>query len=321
MKNIVLVLLLLAVQISFAVAQTSLVETDRNEIKRQAIDLIYEFEDLLNFISDSHQTNSDIKIAIDNRLDATMQQRLFTSPDAIIEDDLNGSASNVKEVSIQKYLRDFDLFYEKAQPPNVNFRNMRISEVEKKKYVYVSIYFETVYLNFDNRTKKVIPNSKRLATVQAEKIDNRWVTQIASIVFGESMGIPIEELPEQMVNINRGTTIMSKSGGPLNALYSVAVPGLGNYQVGKKRPYWIISVVGYGLVGYGVATHIFSNKQYKQYVSAVNQDKIDAYYETANRNHLLSNYILVTGATLWLSDVIGVFSRGVKNNKKNRTAK
>lgn len=301
-----------------AVAQTSVSEGDNNEIRRQAVELIQEYEDLLNFISDSHQTNSDIEVAIANRLDEKLQQRLFISSDAIIEDDLSGNETNIKEVSIKKYLRDFDLFYEKGSPPNVNFKDIRVDEAKKNKYVYVQVYFETVFLNSDTRSKKVIGNSKRIATIRADKIDGRWVTCISSIVFGQPVGTPLGELPQQVVNITRGKTEIVKSGGPVNALYSVAMPGLGNYYVGKKRPYWIIGVVGYGLMGYGIASHVLSKKQYNQYSEASSQSEINDYYAKANRNHLVSNYLITVGATLWVSDIVTVFTKGLKNKRKNK---
>lgn len=107
-------------------------------------------------------------------------------------------------------------------------------------------------------------------------------------------------------------------GGPGNALLSVLVPGLGDYQVRKGKNYWILTALCYGLVGYGAYNHFQSRANYSNYHSAVAQDEIDSYYDKANTQHWIANAALATGGVIWVSDVLGVWIKGAKNKKAEK---
>jgi len=80
--------------------------------------------------------------------------------------------------------------------------------------------------------------------------------------------------------------------GPSTALYSLAVPGLGNYKMSNKKPYyWAITAAAYGMVGYGIFSKIQSNNQYQNYKTATTPSEINSMYQKANKNHLLGSYI------------------------------
>ena len=125
-----------------------------------------------------------------------------------------------------------------------------------------------------------------------------------------------------------------QKGGSKNALYSILVPGLGDYFVkdSKKmvfKPY-LRTVSTLGLVGLGI---IAGQKRYKEYIWGWNT------YGQYERNHGNWEYIqttewyvigyetknwlfendaevfLIAGITLWVADVIWVFVKGTENEK------
>lgn len=122
-----------------------------------------------------------------------------------------------------------------------------------------------------------------------------------------------EEKPEKAAK-----SLLKNYGGPVNSLYSIAVPGLGNYKVRKNQPYWIISVVSLGAVGYGIFSKYKASDQYNSYKIASTQEKIDDYYTKANRNHLIGSYAITVGGTIWLADIVNVAIKGFRNKQKHR---
>jgi len=126
-----------------------------------------------------------------------------------------------------------------------------------------------------------------------------------------------EKAKQELDSSNKIDINLSKnSGGPLNSLYSLAIPGLGNYKVRKRHPYWIISTVSLGAVGYGIYSKYKAADQYDSYKKATTQEKINDYYIKANRNHLIGSYAITVGGVIWLADITNVIIKGLKNNKK-----
>jgi hypothetical protein len=109
--------------------------------------------------------------------------------------------------------------------------------------------------------------------------------------------------------------------GPLNALYSLAIPGLGSSrvsygEVGKSRlgGFLLFSALSVG-------SQIYSSIQYNKYMQATNQAEIESLYmksNIANKVFLVSGGIAVS---FYLYDFVWAVNRGVKNLSNTRELK
>jgi hypothetical protein len=111
-------------------------------------------------------------------------------------------------------------------------------------------------------------------------------------------------------------------GGPLNALLSVPVPGLGGYFVGKDKIRPALTTVStIGLLTFGIIQKSKAKKYYSDYEKSVDYDQIQSLYDKANKaNH--ASYILTGIAiTIWASDIVLVAYKGFKNKKGTQPGK
>jgi hypothetical protein len=106
------------------------------------------------------------------------------------------------------------------------------------------------------------------------------------------------------------------TGGPANALLSVAVPGLGGYFVEKNkiRPV-ATAVTTLGLLGYGFSQKHKSNKYYDEYKASIEPTEIESLYDMANSAH--HRYFVATriAAGIWAFDIVWTVIKGFQNKK------
>ncbi|MCX6328988.1 MAG: hypothetical protein NTZ85_05660 [Bacteroidia bacterium] len=117
--------------------------------------------------------------------------------------------------------------------------------------------------------------------------------------------------------------LMTKSrGGPLNALLSIPVPGLGGYFVEKSKIRPALTTVStIGLLTFGILQKSKAKKYYSDYKKSVDYNQIQSLYDKANKaNH--TSYIL-TGIAIavWASDIVLVTYKGFKNQKGVKSGK
>lgn len=106
-------------------------------------------------------------------------------------------------------------------------------------------------------------------------------------------------------------------GGPLNALISIAAPGVGNIFVQPNRKIGLrplITGAYAGLLTYGLIQQSRSKQQYGLYTNRLN----DMDYTEANRLH--HQYLVATrsAAVLLIADVVYTFLKGRKNLKQRQ---
>ena len=126
-----------------------------------------------------------------------------------------------------------------------------------------------------------------------------------------------------IVNIS---SIKEVPGGPVYALLSVPVPGLGKVFVSNTKnsvikPYYT-TIAAYGLVGYGIYQKTRATRYYDDYLASSNTEEFNDLYDKANSaNHQFYVFTAV-GAALWISDIITVTVKGFsnKNNEQNALA-
>jgi len=118
-------------------------------------------------------------------------------------------------------------------------------------------------------------------------------------------------------------------GGSDNFIFSVFVPGLGNYFVnGGKGSIWgknssplVTTIITLGFVSTGIYLKMESNKSYDSYHNATEQSEIDKFYNKANNQNKTAYILMGTGAVLWIYDIIWTAKTGAQNKKANETMK
>ncbi len=121
------------------------------------------------------------------------------------------------------------------------------------------------------------------------------------------------------VNIS---SIREEPGGPVYALLSVPVPGLGDIYVTNMKntvikPYYK-TIACYGLVGYGLYQKTQATKYYDEYLASTDTDEFDDLYNKANSANRQFYIFTSIGAAIWISDIVWVAARGFSNNKKSQ---
>jgi len=110
---------------------------------------------------------------------------------------------------------------------------------------------------------------------------------------------------------------------PRKALRSVLLPGWGSYSVnggkgsvfGEKFSPWIITAGTFTLLCSGSALLISSNKNYKLYHQATEQEEINRLYKNANSRYQGGNLLIGLGIALWVTDIVWATYKGIKISK------
>lgn len=165
---------------------TQLTEADKDSIQLKSATFIKSFEQLMNQISDPELAKEKRKEIIKKSYTRSNSQ-IFQDADVIIEDDIdpgytNGSAEE-KNVKVERYLNDLDLFYDKLDEATISFTNIQPSEVIENEYVFLAIYFESEFRSQNITIDKPYEKSQRVATVKAEKVNGDWEPKIVSVGF------------------------------------------------------------------------------------------------------------------------------------------
>jgi hypothetical protein len=107
-------------------------------------------------------------------------------------------------------------------------------------------------------------------------------------------------------------------GSPVNALFSVVVPGLGGFFVEKNKTRAIMtSVSTIGLIVYGINQKSKSKKYYNEYNASIIPGDIHILYNKANKTQ--HKYYVATrlAAGIWVSDIIWVTIKGFRNKEES----
>jgi len=103
------------------------------------------------------------------------------------------------------------------------------------------------------------------------------------------------------------------AGGPGNAFLSLLVPGWGDrYVTAGAKSGVKTALLTYGLIGAGIGCKIISNDEYAKYHKDTEQ--------SLAFNKAFS-ICVVTGAAIWISDIIYVWRRGTRNQREQNAFK
>ena len=160
---------------------------DRDEIRSKAIGLVKDFEQLLNVLATKSTSASDVQDIVNQ---ATKEDgRYFYDANTIIEDDISSldpDSGTPKDVTIQKYLNDWDLFYSKGYDESVSFSDFRLSDFYNTSYQYIKVFYLSQFKNKNKDFDRNYKIQKRIASIRFEKKGDQWVEWINGISFYRS---------------------------------------------------------------------------------------------------------------------------------------
>jgi len=166
-------------------AQSNITVKDAAEISYKSELLINEFKDLLNIISNTETNLKESKDLISNSHSGT-RNKIFSGPAISIEDDLSPNENRLarhREKPIEKYLNDVDLLYQKSDSPSVIFNNIHTSNVKRGDYLYIKVYYNSLFRNKPVSTDTPYFTTNRVAEIRVNKEKNKWNLQIMRVAF------------------------------------------------------------------------------------------------------------------------------------------
>ena len=113
--------------------------------------------------------------------------------------------------------------------------------------------------------------------------------------------------------------VKHKNGaGPLCTFYSMLLPGVGTLKVTHGKKGWGRMTTFILSTGLGILSNSLAIDEYNQYKKAIDQTNSDKHYAAANLYTNTSLAMFSLSATIYVYDVIYVFSKGCKNVYQSR---
>ncbi|WP_138485307.1 tetratricopeptide repeat protein [Dyadobacter bucti] len=112
--------------------------------------------------------------------------KIFSDGKVIVEDDVNPehiSAKTGTDLTVERYLADFELFYPKSADRTISFSDFTVSNVKKLDYYYVKVYFKSSFKGQHSQIKVPYRQHNRVAEVRAEQKGKKWLTYITRVGF------------------------------------------------------------------------------------------------------------------------------------------
>jgi tetratricopeptide (TPR) repeat protein len=163
-------------------AQTAISPKEAAEISYRSGLLVNELRDLLNVISNTETNKVETRDIIANSY-SNSRNRIFYHAGILVENDLDPGAATPNEVTVERYLNDLDLLYQKSDTSSIDFRNIRVSAIKQADYLYVKVYFNSLFKNKYIATDAAYPVTNRLAEIRIDKDSSRWMLQITRLGF------------------------------------------------------------------------------------------------------------------------------------------
>ncbi len=183
---------------------------------------------------------------------------------------------------------------------------------------------DSVYLHVESRTRGLLKSK----TVTGD-VGRHLLPGTDKVIYWD-YAMDGERISEEIrpivgvVEVKKPYTGPPVGGGPVNALLSVLLPGLGNIMVQPNhhigwRP--LITAAYGGLLVYGLVQKSQSSKNFALYndPALLKLEVAEPYYEKANAER--KRYVLAirTAAVVLLADVVYTFIKGTKNARQIRT--
>lgn len=211
-----------------------------------------------------------------------------------------------------------------------------VAQNPKVKNLGIEIKDDKVLFNYDLIAK----DTNKIQTVELFLIDNDYNICVPKKIKGD-YGKAVLPGENKLIewDVYKDDVIISqklkpkivvngiKKGGASNAVYSILVPGLGDYFVADHKdmfikPY-IRTLATLGIFGLGIYATIEREEipiygWVEKYSGWGNDEIVWDIKGYKYDNAFFSNdaeLLLITGATLWIADIIWVFMKGMENDK------
>lgn len=205
------------------------------------------------------------------------------------------------------------LAHGKATPDSL-VKNIRVDlDPQRVRILYDAVGIsgtDSVYIRVESRSKGILD-----AKTVTGDVGKALMPGKDKVIYWDYRLDGINSLDEVRVTVLVKQFLIG--GGPVNALVSALVPGLGTIfvQPGRKiglRP--LITVAYGGLLIYGFSQKARSKQPYERYEDLLRESD----YAEANRLH--HRYVLAVGAAVlvWGTDVVSTFLKGKKNQSLRR---
>ncbi len=186
MNNIKIFLsLTLCLFISFLSYSQSIEDRDIKEIKSKSRLIVKEFEELLNFISNSQAFDSEIDEIVNNSFDPNNSNRLFKDSKIIVEDDLNPELTDrERNIELRTYLNNFKLQYNKTNGSSVSFEDIVLSELYKRDNYFIIVNFTRNFSStFSSKKLSYTPLNWNLELEISKNNSGKWYASIAGFSY------------------------------------------------------------------------------------------------------------------------------------------
>jgi hypothetical protein len=122
-----------------------------------------------------------------------------------------------------------------------------------------------------------------------------WIPEKDSIFLSEEIFTEVKA-EKYIKTFNKGSMM----------LYSAIVPGLGQTKIKKGKPWWLIGVATYGILGGGYVAHRNYLNTYDSYIVEEDPLKREDLYTQAQKQMNISNTLFVSGASVWIANILWV---------------
>jgi hypothetical protein len=132
-------------------------------------------------------------------------------------------------------------------------------------------------------------------------------------------GLVMNDEVEVIINAKINTVAGTISGGKC-FFQSTIIPGLGMSTIDKGKPYWLISVLGYGAIGTSIYLNSSSNSYYDKYKLSTDQTEATNYFNKSQSQKDLSKVFAYTAIGTWSISLIWTFIKVKQHNNSIATS-
>jgi hypothetical protein len=131
-------------------------------------------------------------------------------------------------------------------------------------------------------------------------------------------GLVMNDEVEVIINAKITTVTGAISGGKC-FFQSIIIPGLGMSTVDKGKPYWLISVLGYGAVGTSIYLNSSSKTYYDKYKLSTDQTEATNYFNKSQSQKDMSKVFAYTAIGTWSISLIWTIIKVKQHNNSMAT--
>lgn len=180
-------------------------DKDSKEITSKTKEILQDFNELINLLISPDTDEASSKELIADSYAKDNPDAIFLNGNVVIEDDINPDHFDYRtssDVNVKTYLKNIDLFLEKDKETPIVFSDIRVSNVKLGGYLYVKIFFRSLFKVNHKEIKKTYASTERVADVRAELVDGKWKVYIVLVSFVK---------PEDLVNPNKNDVVITEN--------------------------------------------------------------------------------------------------------------